>query len=225
KGLVEKVDKVFETGESVKHEHLSRRDNRYFLRTLSPVKDTDGSIIAVTIVSKDINEIKQLEEKLRTLSLTDELTGIYNRRGFFTMVEHLLRLAKRQKKGIFMLYADMDNLKVINDTWGHQEGDRALIDTANIFRATYRESDIIARIGGDEFAVIPVGFIGDNPEMIIARFQKNLKDYSTKNKRSYTLSISFGISYYNPESPCSVDELLRQAEKLMYDEKMRKQKP
>lgn len=225
KEFVEKVDKVFETGESVKHEHLSRRDNRYFLRTLSPVKDTDGSIIAVAIVSKDINELKQLEEKLRTLSLTDEITGLYNRRGFFMMVEQLLRLAKRQKKGIFMLYADLDNLKVINDTWGHQEGDRALIDTANIFRATYRESDIIARIGGDEFAVISVGAIGDNTEMITARFQKNLKDYSTKNKRSYTLSISFGISYYNPESPCSIDELLRQAEKFMYDEKMRKQKP
>ncbi len=225
KGLVEKVDKVFETGELVKHEHLSRRDNRYFLRTLSPVKDTDGSIIAVTIVSKDINELKQLEEKLRTLSLTDELTGLYNQRGFFTMVEQLLRLAKRQKKGIFMLYADMDNLKGINDTWGHQEGNRALIDTANIFRATSRESDIIARIGGDEFVVIPVGATGDNIEMITARFQKNLKDYSTKNKRSYTLSISFGISYYNPESPCSIDELLRQAEKFMYDEKMRKQKP
>ncbi|MDP3048013.1 MAG: diguanylate cyclase [Thermodesulfovibrionales bacterium] len=224
KELVKEVNRVFETGESVKHEHLSHRDNRYFLRTLSPVKDEDGNIMAVTVVSKDINEIKHLEEKLRTLSLTDELTGLYNRRGFFTMVEHLLRLAKRQKKAIFVLYADLDNLKEINDTWGHQEGDRALIDTANIFRATFRESDIVARIGGDELVVIPVEATLDT-EVITARFQKNLKDYSTKNKRSYTLSISFGISHYNPESPCSIDELLRQAEKLMYDEKMRKQKP
>jgi len=222
KEFVEKVDKVFETGETIQHEHFSRRDNRYFLRTLSPVKDADGSIIAVTVVSKDINELKQLEEKLRTLSLTDELTDLYNRRGFFAMAEQLLKLAKRQKIGISMLYADMDNLKGINDTWGHQEGDQALIDTANIFRATYRESDIIARIGGDEFVVIPVGEIGDNTEMITHRFQKKLKDHNEKNNHNYMLSVSFGISYYDPESPCSIDELLKQAEKLMYEQKILK---
>ena len=228
KAFVKMVNTVFETGETVNHEHLSRRDNRYFLRTLTPVKDADGSIIAVTVVSKDITELKQLEEKLRTLSLTDELTGLYNRRGFFTMVEQMLKLVRRQKKLVFLLYADLDNLKEINDMFGHHEGDQALIDTANIFRATYRESDIIARIGGDEFVVIPVGGGEENTDIITARFQKNLNEHNDRNEktdRNYRLSISVGISYYDPESPCSVDELLRQAEKLMYDEKMRKQKP
>lgn len=222
--FIKNVDKAFETGESVQHEHFSRRDNRYFLRTLSPVKAADGRTIAVTIVSKDINELKQMEEKLRALSLTDELTGIYNRRGFFTLVEQLLKLARRQKKGVFMLYADLDDLKGINDTWGHHEGDLALIDAANLFKATFRESDIIARIGGDEFVVIPVGSTGDNIEMITARFQKNVEEHNSQSARNFNLSVSFGISYYDPESPSSIDKLLLQGEKLMYEQKMDKRR-
>ena len=220
--FVEKVDRVFETGESVQHEHLSRRDNRYFLRTLSPVKDAGGSTTAVTVVSKDISRFKQMEEKLRALSLTDELTGLYNRRGFFTLVVQLLKLSRRQKRGLFILYADLDNLKGINDTLGHQQGDQALLDTANLFRATYRESDIVARIGGDEFVVVPVGSAGDKIEIISSRLRKNVEHHNEKGNRKYKLSVSLGLAYYDPENPCSVDELLLRAERLMYEQKKNK---
>jgi PAS domain S-box-containing protein len=111
KWFVENVDTVFATGESVKHEHKSGRDGRYFLQTLSPVKDPDGKIIAVTIVSKDINEMKMMEEQLHNLSITDELTGLFNRRGFFFFADQQIKLADRHKTGIFMLYADLDGLK------------------------------------------------------------------------------------------------------------------
>jgi diguanylate cyclase (GGDEF)-like protein/PAS domain S-box-containing protein len=220
KDFIGEVSKVFETGESTRHEHLSRRDKRSFLRTLSPVKDAEGNVIAVNVVSKDVTELKQMQEKLRTLSLTDELTGLYNRRGFFMMVEQLLKLAKRQKRGIFMLYADMDNLKEINDTLGHQEGDQALIDTANILKATYRDTDIVARLGGDEFVVLPVGRAGDNIGLITARLQENLESHAAEGNRNFRLSLSVGISYYDPESPCSIDELIKQGEKLMYEQKV-----
>jgi len=93
---------------------------------LSPVKQEGGGISAVTVVSKDVTVLKNLEEELRSLSLTDALTGLHNRRGFFTLAELQLRLADRRKQGMYMLYADMDGLKQINDTYGHQEGDRAL---------------------------------------------------------------------------------------------------
>jgi diguanylate cyclase (GGDEF)-like protein/PAS domain S-box-containing protein len=222
--FVEKVDKVFATGESVQHEHLSRRDKRYFLRTLSPVKDAGGATTAVTVVSKDITRFKQMEEKLRALSLTDELTGLYNRRGFFTLVDQLLKLAKRQQQGVYMLYGDLDNLKGINDTLGHQQGDQALRDTANLFRATYRESDIIARIGGDEFVVIPVGIGGDNIEGIRSRLLKKVEHHNEKANRRYKLSVSFGLVYYDPEDPCSIDELLLRADRLMYEQKKNKRK-
>jgi diguanylate cyclase (GGDEF)-like protein/PAS domain S-box-containing protein len=222
--FMEKVDRVFETGESVRDGHSSHRDGKYFLRTFSPVKDADGRVTAVTIISKDITERKRIEEKLRSLSLADDLTGLYNRRGFFTLVEHLLRTVNRQKEGIFMLYADVDGLKAINDTFGHKEGDAALIEIAGILRENYRESDIIARIGGDEFVVIPVGTAKDSVEIITDRFHKALESHNAKRDRKYELSISIGISFYDPESPCSVDDLLQQADRSMYQQKRLKRK-
>ncbi len=224
KWFVEKTSKVFSTGESVIHENKNLSDGRCFLLTLSPVKKPDGTITSVTVISKDITELKNMEEKLKALALSDELTGLYNRRGFFTLVEQLLKLSRRQKTGIFMLYADADNLKEINDTWGHKEGNLVLIDIANILKKNYRESDIIARIGGDEFVVIPVGTTGDNIEEITARLQKSIQDHNAKENRSYKLSLSVGIAYYDPENPCSIEELLAQGDKLMYEQKKYKQK-
>ena len=171
-----------------------------------------------------IQHVKRQEE-IRALSFTDDLTGLYNRRGFFSMVEQQLKLFKRQKKGIYMLYADVDNLKEINDILGHKEGDMALIDVANILRKNYREADIIARIGGDEFVVIPVETTGDNIDIISSRLQKSLKIHNAEKNHKYKLSITVGIAYYNPENPCSVDELLVRADKSMYAQKMHKKKP
>jgi diguanylate cyclase (GGDEF)-like protein len=170
-----------------------------------------------------IQHVKRQEE-IRALSFTDDLTGLYNRRGFFTLVEQQLKLFKRQMKGIYMLYADVDNLKEINDILGHKEGDMALIDVANILRKNYREADIIARIGGDEFVVIPVETTGDNIDIISSRLQKSLKLHNAEKNHKYKLSISVGIAYYNPENPCSVDDLLVRADKAMYEQKMLKKK-
>jgi len=223
KWFIEKANKVFNTGESVRYEYKSLRDGKYFLQTFSPVKKADGKIVAVTVISKEITEYKILEEKLHSLSLTDELTGIYNRRGFFTLVEQVLKLSKRQKKGLFMLYADIDNLKKINDTFGHKEGDLALIEIADILKKSYRDSDIAARIGGDEFVVIPIGTTGDNIELITSRLQKAIEIHNSKGNRKYNLSVSIGVTYYDPEYPCSIDELLLKVDKLMYEQKRQKQ--
>jgi diguanylate cyclase (GGDEF)-like protein/PAS domain S-box-containing protein len=220
--LIEKADIVFNTGKSVHHEHKSKRDDRYFLFSMNPVRKADGTIYAVTIVSKDITDYKRMEEEFRTLSLIDELTGLYNRRGFFTLIEQLLKQAKRMKKGILMLYADIDNMKNINDVFGHKEGDTALIEIANILKTNYRESDIIARIGGDEFIVIPVGTIGDDIEKITERLEKRLEVYNSEIKHKYKLSLSMGIAFYDPEHPCSVEELLNQGDKQMYKHKQAK---
>ena len=223
KWFIEKANKVFNTGESVRYEYKSLRDGKYFLQTFSPVKKADGKIVAVTVISKDITEYKILEEKLHSLSLTDELTGIYNRRGFFTLAEQVLKLCKRQKKGVYMLYADIDNLKKINDTFGHKEGDLALIEIADILKKSYRDSDIAARIGGDEFVVIPIGTTGDNIELITSRLQKAIEIHNSKGNRKYNLSVSIGVTYYDPEHPCSIDELLLKVDKLMYEQKRQKQ--
>ncbi|UCG78460.1 MAG: diguanylate cyclase, partial [Nitrospirota bacterium] len=117
--FTEKVRKIFETGMSMQFEYKSPRDDRYFLQTMSPVKDHDGNIFAVSVISKNITDRKRMEEDLRNLSLTDQLTGLYNRRGFFALAEQQLKMSNRMKVGIYMLYADIDNLKEINDTYGH----------------------------------------------------------------------------------------------------------
>lgn len=123
-----------------------------------------------------------------------------------------------------MLYADLDGLKKVNDTRGHHEGDLMLIDAANILKETYRESDIIARIGGDEFVVIPGGTAGDDTRKIIDRLQKNIDAHNAKQEMSYKLSISCGVACTDPENPRSFDELLSHADKLMYEHKKLKLK-
>lgn len=162
------------------------------------------------------------ENELRILSLSDDLTDLYNRRGFFTLMEQQLKLAKRLKTPILLLYADIDNLKIINDTFGHNEGARAIIDAANILKSTHRESDILSRIGGDEFVVFLVGATGDNAEIIKARLQKNIDAHNNKNNRCFKLSISVGIKEFDPPFPYSLEDMLHQADILMYEDKKRK---
>jgi len=162
-------------------------------------------------------------ERLYNISLHDELTGLYNRRGFFTLAEHLLKTAKRQQKGLFMLYCDLDDLKGINDGLGHQKGDWALIDTANILKETFRGSDIIARIGGDEFVVVPIEPKGESLEIVVKRLQQAIEMDNIRSKREYKLSISTGTAYFDPWAPITIDDLLSQADKSMYEQKRSKQ--
>ena len=123
-----------------------------------------------------------------------------------------------------MLYVDLDNLKEINDSLGHGEGDVALTDAADILRNNYRESDIIARIGGDEFVVIPVGTEGDDIEKITGRLQKIVARHNETNTRKFKLSLSVGVALYSPSNPCSVDELLILGDRSMYKQKRNKQR-
>ena len=162
---------------------------------------------------------KRTEEKLRLLSLTDELTGIHNRRGFITLAEQELKRANRLKKNkMLILAADMDGLKRINDTFGHHEGDLALIMFSCILKKTFRDSDIIARIGGDEFMVFQVENDINNSDTITARLQKNLDIQNARNS-SYKLSLSIGTVYYDPQVHHSLDELMTHVDKMMYEQK------
>ncbi len=341
KDFVEKVNDVFTTGKSAMHEYNSRRDNRFFLQTFSPVKELDGAIMAVTIVSKDIterkmvseailqsiqdwedtfntitdmitihdrdfniirankaaekilglpfllpgtkcykyyhgkddpmegcpscdclktgmpvsfeifepylnmfleirsiprfdvnkklagllhvvrdiSERKKMEEILHTMSITDELTGLLNRRGFFSLAQKQLKAAERSRRYMSVIYADLDGLKEINDTLGHKEGDFALLEFAELLKDTFRESDIIARLGGDEFAAI-VEVTDSSSELIIKkRLEEKLNAVNSQPDRQFILLISLGIVRYDPYHPCSIDVLLSQSDKLMYANK------
>jgi diguanylate cyclase (GGDEF)-like protein/PAS domain S-box-containing protein len=339
--FVGKLNDVFSTGKSAMHEYNSRRDNRYFLQTFSPVKDLEGAITAVTIVSKDITERKKaseailqakqdwehtfntitdmitihdrdfniirankaaeqilglpfllpgtkcykyyhgkddpmegcpscdciksgmpvsfemsepylnmyleiraiprfdagnklagllhiarditerkkMEDILRTMSITDELTGLLNRRGFFSLAQKQLKVAERSKRTMSVIYADLDGLKAINDTLGHKEGDAALLEFAELLKDTFRESDIIARLGGDEFAVVVEVSEPDSEVIIKKRLEEGLEALNSRKDRRYALLISIGIIRYDPYHPRSIDELLSLSDKLMYENK------
>lgn len=180
------------------------------------------SVRKVNELKHQIEKQKKIEKELHTLSLTDEMTGLHNRRGFLVHLNQLLKTSRRQNQGFYILYADLDHLKTINDRLGHTEGDSAITVIAEILKTSFRDADVVSRIGGDEFVVAPVGKKGDNPENIARRLQKQLTIHNKKNNGPYHLSVSIGIAYYDPQYPCSIDTLLARADTLMYKHKVQK---
>ena len=176
-----------------------------------------------TAVIRDITERKKMEDKIKELSLTDELTGLYNRRGFFNLAEQQLKLAKRGSKKVYMLYLDIDSFKEINDTFGHDEGDNVLKDLAVILKSSYRESDVIGRLGGDEFVVFPIGSDDETIRIVVDRLLENVDIHNKNSNKSYKLSVSIGVACYDPIAPCSLGELITKADHLMYENKRNKQ--
>jgi diguanylate cyclase (GGDEF)-like protein len=166
----------------------------------------------------------ETKEKLRGLSLKDELTGLLNRRGFVALAEQQFKLAKRLNKKIVLHSSDMDNLKWINDTLGHQEGDAAIIEMARIIRESFRQSDIIARIGGDEFVMLQLEENDGDPDIVTKRLQNNLELLNSKGNRNCKILISIGTICCEPECRFSIAELLEMADKAMYEHKRSKQK-
>lgn len=184
--------------------------------SLSSIQVYDEVLIQSFV--RDITERKRMEEEIAALSLSDPLTGLYNRRGFMTLSEQQFKMAERTKDGVWLFFADIDGMKWINDHLGHEKGDDALVEAASILRQTFRQSDIVARVGGDEFAVLAAG----DPtlsELVKDRLQKLTKDCNAVPGRTYNVSLSVGAAWNGPESPRTIDALMSQADHLMYEEK------
>ena len=166
--------------------------------------------------------MKKINKSLKSASMTDALTGLYNRRGYSVLSQHYLDLARRRHKKIFVIFADLDGLKQINDYWGHPAGDQSLIRAADILRKTFRKSDIIARIGGDEFAIATMENGHASVASQIARLRKNLMRHAVQKKYEKPLSMSVGVAVSNYHKTTSIEELTSQADALMYIEKRAK---
>src|SRR6266404_3415539 len=165
-----------------------------------------------------------LQAELGNLALTDELTGLHNRRGFMALAERQLKIGRRSGRGILLFMMDVDRLKQINDSFGHFEGDRALKRTAEVLEETFRDSDVLARLGGDEFAVLAVEASGHSGATIKTRLFECLKAISAKPSR-YEISLSVGLARFDPCSRMSIGELLAKADQSMYEQKRRKSRP
>lgn len=204
---------------------FKKRDGRMFLAEVSSsIIRTEGKKVIQSIV-RDVTDRKEFEDRLRSMSITDELTGLLNRRGFLTLANQQLKIANRSKRAMYLLFADVDGLKKINDTLGHPEGDRALLEIAGLFRTNVRESDIVARYGGDEFVALMVDMEqSNNGSFITDRLYKKLEALNTQEDRRYQLSLSLGLARYDPQSPCPVEDLLTEADSSMYEQKRSKAK-
>jgi two-component system cell cycle response regulator len=163
-----------------------------------------------------------LDRELRAMAITDDLTGLYNRRGFWASATHQLKLAHRNGQDLLLFFCDVDDLKKINDTYGHQEGDLALIHVAGALELTFRESDLLARLGGDEFAIV-ASKTGENQERILSRLKENLQKANVE-LSGHAPSLSVGVARFDPSSPISLGELMSRADRAMYEGKIGRQK-
>jgi diguanylate cyclase (GGDEF)-like protein/PAS domain S-box-containing protein len=199
---------------------IGRSGQEYIWQYHNAQYEEDGETRYVLGHAQDVTALKQAEAAMRSLSLKDELTGLYNRRGFFVMAEEYLKTLRRSGKFLTLVYADVDGLKQINDTYGHQEGSQAIQRIAGILKQTFRESDLVARLGGDEFAILAKDVSRDDTE--INRLKENLRNNNAQGGNSYELSLSLGIMRVEPDPTTTVEELIAHADQLMYENKRSK---
>jgi diguanylate cyclase (GGDEF)-like protein/PAS domain S-box-containing protein len=175
----------------------------------------------LSIFFRDVTERRKHVETLHSISLNDELTGLYNRRGFLTLAEQQCRISERTLRHFILVFLDLDGLKQINDTLGHAAGDRAIVEVAGALRSTFRESDIVARLGGDEFAALMLDTHTSATPALLERLDLAIQERNSAGL-PFLLSLSCGIAGFDPDAPCSVDDLLRDADHAMYERKREK---
>ena len=191
---------------------------------IKPVRDEAlRSAIEVALAThRKEMQLRSHEQLLAATAMVDELTGLYNRRGFRTLAEQALKRADRQQHKTQLLFADIDGLKRINDTHGHDVGDRAIVEAAALLRSSFRRSDIVARLGGDEFVVLCTDGTTQTASAS-ERFEELIRRDNTSAPRSaYELSISSGWAVWDPEQGETIDELLKRADQAMYEQKSRR---
>jgi len=169
-------------------------------------------------------ERQRLLSEIRNLSLTDELTGLYNRRGFLTLAVQQLKFAQRLEQGLLLVFVDVDGLKQINDLFGYEEGDRALRDAAAVLRSTFRGSDIVARFGGDEFMILALQPRETHAGPLLDRLQAAQQAYNTAQPRRYPLALSAGVVYFAADNLGAIDTLMGQADEALREHKRNKRR-
>jgi diguanylate cyclase (GGDEF)-like protein/PAS domain S-box-containing protein len=187
---------------------------------VTTIADKRGRDAGSLVVLRDVTELHQMVETIRTLSLTDELTGLLNRRGFTTLAEQAIRTSLRTGNRLWLLFADLDGLKDINDRLGHEAGDRALCEIAQLLKAgSFREADLVARLGGDEFAILATEVSPADGDAFVQRVEGAVRRASEKPGREFQLSLSAGVAVLDPAQPQTLDELISQADRRMYQAK------
>jgi two-component system cell cycle response regulator len=164
-------------------------------------------------------ERHRMLEQVRQLAVADELTGLMNRRGFLLLAEHQRTLADRKGTALSLVFLDIDHFKSINDTFGHEEGDRALKELARLLLRTFRRSDVVARIGGDEFIVMMPDINPEGMQIVLDRVRTNFAAFNQDSGFPWRLSISLGVAVYDSAHPVTLEALMASADQSMYQAK------
>ncbi|MNJ26840.1 putative diguanylate cyclase AdrA [compost metagenome] len=169
----------------------------------------------------EISYRQKVEDEVRRLSLTDELTGLHNRRSFFLLAEQAMHSARRNDKSCLLFFIDLDGLKKLNDLNGHEAGDLAIIAAAQVLKAAFRMSDVVARIGGDEFVVLAVD-AGESAGALSGRVQELVEEFNGSNRCRYPIGLSIGAVHCSSRELRTLGELLAKADAAMYLNKQRR---
>lgn len=191
--------------------------------TAASLRDRKGEFTGFVEDFQDITLFRKMEQKLRDIAITDELTTICNRRGFLLFAEKQLAAVRRNDQDAFVTYLDIDNLKTINDLQGHKVGDLAIRTTAQLLKQMFRKPDVVSRLGGDEFAIFTSCQSGSNSdEAISRRLVEAVEAINAKGELSFKMSISFGIARFREKD--SLEQLMNRADEKMYQAKREKKR-
>ena len=189
------------------------------LRLLSTMANIGTQLGRVVERERARKAAEERAESIRSQSIRDELTGLYNRRGFLELARQQLRLAQREGRQALLFFVDLNGMKLINDGLGHDEGDRALVDTADVLREVFRISDVVSRLGGDEFVALMLDADASQVDVFAARIRQAMATRNAQGLRRYRLSASVGASPYDPERAQTIESLLAHADTIMYEQK------
>lgn len=210
-------------GEAVEDVELEVRATadrtRWLVASGSIVRDEEDRVLGARYALLDATARHEAEQCLRRLALTDELTGLYNRRGFRMLVERELALAHRRGSRGALLFVDVDGLKHVNDTWGHEVGSELLVRCADLLRRTFRDCDLVGRLSGDEFAVFLPDCVA--PETAVVRLRAAV-DTAGPDERGIRPQMSIGGVAVETAPRVDVDEWLTRADAAMYEDKRRR---
>lgn len=190
----------------------------------SCIKDDSGNILAKVGVVRDITEIKEAQKKLQVYATMDILTGALNRRAGLVILEKQIHLCKRNKWDLTICYIDVDGLKEVNDTYGHQEGDDYILFITNALKEIIRESDGLCRLGGDEFLLVLPECDITKADMVLKRIVKSLDEHNARHAKPYKLGFSYGLVKYDFAEQPKIGSLIARADMEMYKQKNKKKK-
>jgi len=190
----------------------------YLEITLQPIIN-QGVITGISCFARDITQRRLAEEQLRLYAATDVMTGVLNRRTGMAVLETQLQLCKRNNSNLTVCFIDLNDLKGVNDRFGHKEGDEYILLVTQTMRLNIRDMDTLCRMGGDEFLIIFPQCSQEDAELIYSRIAEQLSEYNRQETKPYPISISHGTAEFTPDQRLSAEDLVSLADTRMYEEK------